>query len=76
MNKDCLKEKINFLKLILTTAFAFLAGCTSWYINHVGIANRGILYIDAGFILILICTVQVLIYEIHLRIKKLGENDE
>jgi len=76
MNKDCLKEKINFLKLILTTAFVFLAGCISWLVNHVEIVNKFILYIDASLVIILIGLIQALILEIYLKIKKLEEYNE
>jgi uncharacterized membrane protein YdcZ (DUF606 family) len=76
MNEKYLIEKINFLKLILTTAFAFLAGCVAWLMNHINTTQKELLYIDALAIFFLTGLIQVLIYEIHSKIKKLETRNE
>lgn len=70
MNKDSIKEKISFLKLILTTCFAFLAGSTAWLINN---TNHPVVYFDVFLIIVLIALTQYCIAEILTDIKKLED---
>jgi len=68
-----LKEKIAYLKLWLTTSLAFLAGCMAWLFNHIDTSNRIILNIDAVAIIVLLCIIQYLGYELYRIIKYMEE---
>ena len=69
---DKIKEKIGYLKLLLTTAFAFIAGCIAWLFNNIN-SFSDLIYFDVAIIIILAGIILVLLFEIGFNINKLGD---
>lgn len=69
---DKIKEKISYLKLLLTTAFAFIAGCIAWLFNNINSLSN-LIYLDMMAILALAGLILVLLFEIKFNINKLGD---
>ena len=67
-------EKINFLRQLLTTAFAFFGASLAWFIN--GISSQkpiGLIYASMFAAIILIGVILLLVLEIYTRYKKMEE---
>ena len=73
MNKKAIEENLTFLRLILATAFAFLAGAVAYLVNNLTIKPLFLLYFDEFLIIILIAVIIYTTSEIKLNINKLED---
>ena len=74
MNKELIKEKIAWYKLLFTVLVTLTVVCTGWFVANYFNPVRAFVVIDIIFIIVFLTGIIASITKIRFYFKKLGEN--